>query len=160
MGGFTSAVAPLLHVSSNISPFVSIASQALKTGNNADGIKQQNNLSEQQLAAKLEQQRQERLLQLAQDNQSRTQNLSKALARQKALFAAQGVDRGTGGSADTVLQSIIDTSETEAKNAAQIEALRQKADELALSQLQSKNLLDLSIARRKGDVSLMTGLLA
>jgi hypothetical protein len=161
MGGFTSAIAPLAGLLSGGTSVISLATQAFKSSQSSNDAKKQNQLEEQQLAERNRLNAEERQTKSLNDEQQRLKNLNRSLATQKAQFASQGLSvTDDNSSVDTVLDSIIDDSESEARNREQIDSLKTRAEELNLAQKQRRNLLDERRSSNRQILSGVTGLLA
>ena len=159
MGGFTSAIAPALQFGKSIAPVVSLATQVARVraqDNAASKINRQEEAAAQQ---RLQSQRAMDAVETEQYERNRALTLNRALSRQKANFAAQGISvNDNGSSADTVLHSIIDDSDSESSYRARIEQIKARADEMALQQSRQRNLLEEANLRRRGQLSLASGL--
>jgi hypothetical protein len=158
MGGFTSAIAPALQIGKSIAPVISLATQAARIGQRDSGASKINRLDEQNALQRLQSQRALDAAQTEQYERNRALTLNRALSRQKANFAAQGISVNDNGSADTVLNSIIDDSDSESTYRTRIEQIKARADEMALQQSRQRNLLEEANARRRGQLSLASGL--
>lgn len=160
MGGFTSAITPLLSASSSISPAISFASTATKLVTKNNDTKAKNELEEKQLIEKNNLKREERSLKIEQDERIRIQNLDRALGEQKVSLAARGLSLNDQGTVQTILSGITELSEQERDDRRKIDALKQKSDELSLKQARERNLLDYAIQSRRNSISAVSGLLA
>ena len=160
MGGFTSAITPLLSASKSLSPLISVASTTARLTSQNKAASDQNKLEEKQLQERIAIKQDERALKLQQDEQTRAQNLDRALGAQKVSFASRGLSLNDQGSVQSVLTGIIEQSEREAENRKQIESIKPKADELSMRQQRERNLLDYTIQARRNSISSLSGLLS
>ena len=159
MGGFTSAIAPIAQFGKSISPVISFATQAARMRQQSNAQSKANRLEETQYKTRLDAERQLTAVQQEDYERNRAITLNRALARQKANFAAQGLSTNDdGGSVQTILQSIIDDSDADAAYRTRIDSLKSRADELALQQNRQRNLLDEAARRRRGQLTLVSGL--
>ncbi len=160
MGGFTSAIAPVLQFGKSVSPVISFATQIARVRQQDKSLSDRNRLEERQARVNFDAQKNITLTQQDEFERNRALTLNRALARQKANFAAQGLSTNDQGTVETVLQSIIDDSEADSAYRKQIDDLKLKAEELSLQQNLSRNLLDESLGRRRGQLSLASRLFA
>jgi hypothetical protein len=106
-------------------------------------MQDQQRMQAQQLAAQTALERDKIAAQSKQSETERLNALKRAVARQRANFGAQGIGGG-GGSSQAVLLGLFDESEDELKARAEMDALKNRALDLGVSQHESLSLLQRS----------------
>jgi hypothetical protein len=117
---------------------------ALGVANIANRVSQQRR-ADKQASADLKRQQQSITLQAQQDETNRRDALRRAVARQRAIFGAQGID-SNDGSAEAILLGLTRESDAEQDTKNQLTSLRQSALTQAAENKQRKNLLSLNQA--------------
>lgn len=130
---------------------VSLASQALNNGVSSHQaqreqelalrqLQDQQKLQAQQLAQQTALDREQIAVRTKQAEQDRQRALKRAVAKQRANFGSQGVGSGPGSS-QAVLLGLFDESEDDLKARLELDALRNKALDLGITQNSSLGLL-------------------
>ncbi len=139
LGGITSVARTITNAVSDIRDF----QDAGKSDDLAlQQLRERQALDTQQTAAEAALDKEELDLRATQDEASRRTALRRAVARQKALFGASGMDpTAVGGSAEAVLLGLTNDTQTELDDRAALDAIKARALDLNAAQRQSLNLL-------------------
>jgi hypothetical protein len=149
-----------------ISQGVNIVSSAVRAGSTFRDDRRQQDLALQQLAARqnLELQnaaqdaaldRQRLALQAEQDEEDRRRALKRAVARQRANFAGQGVG-AAAGSSQAVLLGLFDESDEDRRQRESLDRLRSSAIDTSLGQVQRVNVLQQTQLRERQRIGGLT----
>lgn len=139
LGSVTGMIGTALTAVNTVSRAVDLVTGQSQEEQALEQLKAQQRLAQQQAQNDADLQAQKISADAATEEARRKQALKRAVAKQKTLFAAQGLTGG--GSADAVLLGLFEESEAERKEREQIDALKKQALTQNLEQQKQKDLL-------------------
>lgn len=139
LGSVTGVLGSALTAVNTVSRVVDMATGASQEKQALSQLQTQQRLAQQQAQNDAALQAQKISGDAAAEETRRKQALKRAIAKQKTLFAAQGLSGG--GSADAVLLGLFEESEAERKEREQLDAIRKQALSQNLEQQRQKDLL-------------------
>jgi hypothetical protein len=158
MGGISSAIGSLASIGSAVSGVASVATPFIRDAQTSRIARQMNATQQAQAEADARLRAEQNRVQTEIAESDRRAALKRAVARQRALFSAQGIG-SDGGSSEAVLLGLVNESETERDQRSLLDNLRDRTLNQNLDQQRQLNLLQQNQLQERQRLRQITGLL-
>lgn len=158
MGGISSALGSLASFGSAVSGVAGIATPFIRDAQTSRLARQMNATQQAQIEADARLRSEQNRLTSEVAERERQAALRRAVARQRTLFAAQGIG-SEGGSSEAVLLGLVNESDAEREQRAALDNLRSRALSQNIDQQRQLNLLQQNQLQERQRLRQITGLL-
>ncbi len=155
MGALTSIVPSIIQIGSALGGVSKTATTVYKDSVTLDQMQQTQALQQAQAQQDVALTRQQNALDAQETERTRRQALKRAVARQNALYGAQGISTNDG-SAEAVLLGLFSESEEEQAQRSKSDQLREAALQQSLSNQSQLNLLQQTQLQERQRINLIT----